>query len=69
MAIRIRTISNLSKLSPVQIVSVIVIAIIYVCFRAFLDKKKPEWKGIKNKTISLVVMIPLLILAVFIFTR
>ncbi len=66
MALRFRHFRGIEKLSPLQIVLAVLIAVLCVVLMVFLDKKKPEWKGGKNKIIIIAVMAALIGITIFV---
>lgn len=54
MALRIRTRRlNFEGLSTVHMIAIIVVASLGVGLLFLLDKKKPEWQGLKNRLIMI----------------
>ncbi len=65
MALRFRHFRGIEKLSPLQIVLAVLIAVLCVVLMVFLDKKKPEWKGRKNKVITIAAAAVLIGITIF----
>ena len=69
MAVKVRTVNlrGLENISSVQLCIVIVIALLCVGLMIFLDRIKPEWKGVKSKSVAVGLAVIMIGITIFVF--